>query len=73
MNGGQPACALEEEEDKVGPDHSSTAGTKEHKKYLQKTGKSLWMKSKGNKFKTVSLEVSTKSIEGSSTPGTNYY
>ena len=37
----------------------------ERKKYLQKTGKSLWMKNKQIKYKTVSLEVSTKSTETS--------
>ena len=61
------------EEDKLRPDLPSIAGTRERKKYLQKTGKSLWMKNKQNKFKTVSLEVSTKSSDTSSFINSNYY
>lgn len=41
----------------------------QRKKFLKKTGKSLWMKNKTNKANTLSIEVSTKSSEGFSSMG----
>lgn len=38
----------------------------ERKKYLKKTGKSLWMKNKTKKVEGLSVDVSTKSSEGPS-------
>jgi hypothetical protein len=34
------------------------------KKYLKKSGKSMWMKNKSKDFKTFSMEISTKSSDG---------
>lgn len=41
----------------------------QRKKFLKKSGKSLWMKNKTNKANTLSIEVSTKSSEGFSSMG----
>jgi hypothetical protein len=34
------------------------------KKYLKKSGKSMWMKNKTKNVKTFSMEISTKSSDG---------
>lgn len=51
------------EEEKVISIESKRAVKIERKKYLHKTGKSLWLQNKALKHKTVSVEVSTKSTE----------
>lgn len=53
---------LEEEKKEVPDDRLSKKI--ERRKYLKKTGKSLWLKNKAYKDKATSLEVSTKSSEG---------
>ena len=51
------------EEEKVLTIEAKRAQKIQRKKYLQKSGKSLWMQNKGIKNKTMSIEVSTKSTE----------
>ena len=51
------------EEEKVLTIEENRAQKIERKKYLQMSGKSLWMKSKATKNKTMSIGVSTKSTE----------
>lgn len=45
---------------------SSGSGKADRKKFLKKTGKSLWMKNKLHKTNALSIEVSTMSSEGTS-------
>ena len=51
----------------------TSTGRVERKKYLKQTGKSLWMKNKGKKTNTLSIEVSTRSSDSWATfLGSNY-
>jgi len=46
---------------------TKVAQRNERKKYLKKSGKSLWMKNKLHKTGVLSIEASTQSSEGSMT------
>lgn len=62
MLSSQSSIDSEESKDLESPEDSSKKV--QRKNYLKKAGKSLWMKNKFNKNKTLSIEVSTKSSEG---------